>query len=303
MRNLFSRILVGVDDSDPSQHAIAFAARLAREHDGQLLVCHSVDWLPIVSNAVSSGAVVDTTPIIDSLKEDGAKLLAQAEATAKRFGVVAERHALEGNAAAGLLQLIVDAGCSLIVMGTHGRRGLGRLYIGSTTEEVLRGSTIPVLTLRSETTTNEARRCIKRVLVGLDDSEASDAALDVVLNLPAEDRQQVLFYSVVDIDTQVGIVRSPTVEAYEYAQAKNIVDGALASARALGLDARGYAVEGRPDDVIVDAAKEAAADLIVVGSHGRRGIRRFFLGSVAERIVRTATVPVLVVRPPAIERT
>ena len=297
MNELFSRIAVGVDGSEPSKYAVAYAARLARDHQGTLLLFHAVNWLPTVSEAASAGVLIDTNAIIEGLKEAGEMLLDEAVLEAKRFGVDAERHAREGEPATALLRFVNDAGCGLIVMGTHGRRGFGRLFLGSTTEAVLRRSTIPVLTLHSQTpAADEVRRCLGRVLVAIDDSEPSDAAVEVALGLPAQDRNELLFYSVVDIDIPVGIAYTAAVEAEKFADANGAVERAVASALAKNIVVRGYTVEGRPDDTIVAAAKEEAVDLIVLGSHGRRGLRRFFLGSVAEAVVRSATVPVLVVR-------
>lgn len=296
-KSLFARIVVGIDDSEPSSFAASYGARLARDHHSQVLFCHAVNWLPIIAEASSSGIAVDATPIIDALKDAGAALLDQAVATAKRFGVEADRRALEGDPATALLTLAHDADCTLILMGTHGRRGLSRLFLGSTTEAVLRGSTIPVLTLRSANAADEeGRRCLGRVLVGIDNSEQADAALEVALELPPEDRRELLLYSVVDIDVPVGLAYTATAQAQTYAQAQSVMEHAVATARIRGVTAHGYAVDGRPDNVIVNAATEKGADLIVLGSHGRRGLRRFFLGSIAETVVRSAGAPVLVVR-------
>ncbi len=289
--------MVGVDNSETSAYAVSYAARLARDHDGQLILCHSVNWLSTVAEAASAGIAVDTTPIINSLREEGNSLLYRAAATAKRFGVEADRRPLEGDPPTALLTLARDAGCRLIVIGTHGRRGLGRLFLGSTAEAVLRGSTIPVLTVRTETpTAREAQRCLGRILVGIDDSEPSDAARDVAINLPTEDRRELLFYSVVDVDVPIGMKYASVVEAQKYADAQAVLQRAVAAARARRIKVHEHILHGSPDDVIVSAAKEKAVDLIVLGSHGRRGLRRFFLGSVAEHVVRSATVPTLVVR-------
>lgn len=302
MTNLFSRILVGIDDSEPSNDAVVLAARLAREHGGQLVLAHSVNWLPLIAQVESAGAVIDPTPIIDGLKQQGEALLAGALDTAKRLGVEAQRRALEGEPAENLLQVAVEEQCRLIVMGTHGRRGLGRLFLGSTTEAVLRRSTIPVLTVRPGVKIAAAtRRCFERIVVGIDDSDPSDAAIKTVFELPAEDRRQVLFYSAADIDSVIG------ARGYYYAtilddlnsEAQRVIDATLASARAHNVAAEGRVAEGDAGDVLIAAAKKQEADLIVTGSHGRRGIQRLFLGSVAEHVVRSAPIPVLVVRTAA----
>ena len=285
MSNVFSRILVGIDDSDASNEAVAFATRLAREHGGQLILCHSVDWLPVITEMVSSGAIIDTTPIVDDLKREGEALLDRAMDAAKHNGVEAQRRALEGDPERRILELAADAKCSLIVMGTHGRHGLERLFVGSTTEAVLHESAIPVLTVRvGAKRAEDTRRCFERIVVGIDESEPSDAAVQTVLELPSEDRRQVFFYSVAGTRDD------------EREQAQRVVGKAIALANARGISAKGSVIDGSPDEALIAAAQQQAADLIVLGSHGRRGLQRLFLGSVAEHVVRNAPLPVLVVR-------
>lgn len=294
---LFSRIVVAIDGSEPSTCAVDFASRLARDHSSELLLCFSVNGIPIVADAGTSGAYVDAAAIIEGLQEEGTSYLDAATTAARRYGVTAQRRMLDGDPASAVLKLARDTDCSVIVMGTHGRRGLGRLFMGSTTEAVLRDSVIPVLTLQAApTAADERQRCLGRLLLAIDDSEPSDAALTVAYDLPAEDRREVLVYSVVDIDIPFGPRTTVAIETQLAAEAHRLVDNAVTTARDKGVNARGFVMEGRPDDVIVNAAKEQRADLIIVGSHGRRGLRRFFLGSVAEHVVRAASVPTLVVR-------
>lgn len=302
MNTLFSRILVGIDGSEPSDKALAFAARLTHEHAGSLVLCHAVNWMPLVAQVESTGALIDPTPLIDGLREQGESLLVRAAQTTQHFGIQAERFVFEGDPAESILRVAAEQACGLIVMGTHGRTGLGRLLIGSTAEAVLRGSTIPVLTVRPDIKiAAETRRCFERIVVGIDDSELSDAAMETAFAFPVEDRRHVLLCSVADVTTVFGgsgvYYGAMTQELRREAQ--RIVDSAVASARAQGVTAEGRAVNGRTGTELLAAAHEQEADLIVVGSHGRRGLRRFFLGSVAENIVRSAPVPVLVVRTSA----
>jgi nucleotide-binding universal stress UspA family protein len=278
---LFSRILVGVDDSVAANAAVAIGARLAREHDGQLFLANSVNWLPVVSEMAASGAIIDTSPIVDDLKTEGAAILDRAMTAAGSAGIQAQRYSLEGEPTQRLLELAAQLQCTVIVMGTH-NRGLEQLFVGSTTDALLRASTIPVLTVRSGVTHLE-RGCFERIVVGIDESEPSDAAIAAVLALPAADRKQLSFYSVAD-----------TSDARE--QAQRVVDKALAAANACGAIVTARVIGGNPVDALLGAARERDADVIVLGSHGRRGLQRLFLGSVAENIVRSALIPVLVIR-------
>lgn len=291
----FARIAVGVDDSEPATTAVTYAARLARDHGGTLVLCHAVNWVPLVAEAGSTGAYIDAGSIIDSLRADGEACLDRAAAIARRFGVVSQRRMPDGDPSRQLLTVAEETGCDAIVIGTHGRRGIGRLVLGSTAEMVLRGSTIPVVTVRQPIPADlEGRRCFSRLLVAIDDSEPSDAALRTVFALPKEDRTEVLIATAVDVDMSFGLTRDQ--ETQNFNDARQIVERAAKAARAHGVNARSFVLEGRPESVIVGTAAAEAVDAIVVGSHGRRGARRFFLGSVAEQIVRTAAVPTMVVR-------
>jgi nucleotide-binding universal stress UspA family protein len=263
---------------------LALATRLAGEHGGQLIISHSVNWLPVVTQIASSGAIMDPTPVVDDLKAEGEALLDRAIDTAKRAGVEAQRQSLEGEPAQNILEHAAEAKCSLIVMGTHGRGGLERLFVGSTTEAVLRGSAIPVLTVGAGPTFAAVKHCIERIVAGIDASEPSDAAIQTILELPAEDRKHVAFYS----------IAAAGEDAQE--QAHRVVAKAVGLADARGISAKGHVIGGNPDEALIAVAQQQGADLIVVGSHGRHGLHRLFLGSVAEGIVRKSPLPVLVVR-------
>jgi nucleotide-binding universal stress UspA family protein len=253
-----------------------------------------------MADASSAGVITDAQAIIDGLKEEADDSLARGLAVAKRLGVEADRYDPEGNPADEILALAREHAASLIVMGTHARHGIARMFIGSTTEAVLRGSTSPVLTLRSDPAPGrEAEPCIQRVLVAVDDSPPSDAALAAAYALPAGDRRELLVYSVVELEAPPGLAAAAAYERERHAEARATIERAIGAARAHGFEVQGCALEGKPADVIIEAARKHNVDLIVVGSHGRRGLRRFFLGSVAEHIVRNAAVPTLVIRTAA----
>jgi nucleotide-binding universal stress UspA family protein len=282
--DMFSRVLVGVDNSEAATQAVLVAARLSQEH-GTLTLCHAVDSLATVANVASSGAMIDVGAMVTDMKDEGAALLARRAGTAQRAGSAPTCRLLEGEPAASILDLADRERSSLIVMGTAERTGLERVFVGSTTEAVLRGSNVPVLTVRAQSQQpGGASHLCERIVVGIDESEPSDAAIETVLGLPADERRQVFFYSV------------SGDSAVEYAAAEYVVRKALERARRQNVSAKGFVVRGRPADILVAAAQQRNADLIVLGSHGRRGVHHLLLGSVAEHVVRKSPVPVLVVR-------
>lgn len=294
--SIFSRILVGTDGSEAADEAVGFAARLAHEHQGELILCHSVDWIRPMAEAAVSGAVADPA-IADELRAAGAAYLDRARLRAKAAGVVAQSRIVDGEPVAGILDLARDEACTLIVVATHNRSEFEQFFVGSTTEAVLRGSTIPVLTVRAGTCGARSGRCFERIVVGIDDSEPSDAALATVIGFPAEDRRHVLLCGAAGSAFVIGgheYHQAAIEELHE--EAERVVESAQSSAARSGEFFEARVVDGRAAPALIATAEEEKAGLIVLGSHGRRGLRRLFLGSVAEAVVQSAPVPVLVVR-------
>lgn len=144
-----------------------------------------------------------------------------------------------------------------------------------------------------------ASRPIRTILLASDLSPASAAAESLAFELASNLGSSVLLVSVIDprgLSMPGGGFRQRVdqARAAREAAAQAIVD----RGRRDGVPIRCLIWEGDPGESIVEAAEAEGVDLIVVGSHGRRGIDRFFMGSVSERVVRTASVPVLVARPP-----
>jgi nucleotide-binding universal stress UspA family protein len=185
-------------------------------------------------------------------------------------------------------------------MGTHGRRGLQRAFIGSVTEGVLRGSDIPVLTINFNARLDpQATHPFRRAVVAVDDSEPARAAVDVAIAFAQFNKIALRFVTVLDT---VELVERASLYGYDprpisdemRADAAPVLEAAAQAARVAGIDVETALVEGHPVATLVEELKNA--DLGIMGSHGRQGLQRLMLGSVAEDIVRGSPVPVLVVR-------
>jgi nucleotide-binding universal stress UspA family protein len=147
---MFRKILVPIDGSAPSRAGLERAIALARSQRARLRLVHVVD-----DNAVLRAGIepsVNVGELLDMLEQDGRKLLAAAEAAARKRGVKADaalREAHLGRVADQIVREAVRSRADVIVMGTHGRRGLGRLVMGSDAESVLRESRVPVLLVKA----------------------------------------------------------------------------------------------------------------------------------------------------------
>ncbi len=152
---LYRRILVPVDGSDTAYQGLAEAIRIARLTGGRLRIVHVVDALAL-SMALGTGALY-TDEAVSALDEGGQAILDEAKARAAAQGVEADTRLHQGPGARLCDLLNAEArdwGAELMVLGSHGRRGIRRLAMGSDAEQVLRHAEIPVLVVRSRDATS-----------------------------------------------------------------------------------------------------------------------------------------------------
>ena len=142
---MFERILVAVDGSHCAHAATDLAIALAKGHSS-LIFCYALDLSVLDAPSVGHGG---RNPMFDQLRAEGQAILTEAGARAERAGVSHELVLQEEEPVRAILDAAAARGCGLIVIGSHGRQGLARLFLGSIAEGVLRSSHIPVLAVRS----------------------------------------------------------------------------------------------------------------------------------------------------------
>jgi len=147
----YRRILAAVDGSRPANRGLREAIRLARSGRGQLIVLNVVNAYYALA-APEGGAAAAGPDLVALLREDAQRILAKAQAAAKKEGVAAKtvlRETVGGPAADLIVREAKKQRADLIVLGTHGRRGMRRLVLGSDAEQVVRASPVPVLLVRA----------------------------------------------------------------------------------------------------------------------------------------------------------
>lgn len=151
---MFKRILVAVDGSPTANRGFKVALELAKEHDATLYVLHVVE--DVLAMLGFDGATYTPAEYVDSMQEGlrnaGRKVLAQAEKTAQQHGQRVQPLLVETlghRVAHAVITQARKLRCELIVLGTHGRRGLARLMMGSDAEAIVREARVPVLLVRS----------------------------------------------------------------------------------------------------------------------------------------------------------
>ena len=146
---VYKRIMVPVDGSPTSTAGLKEALRLAKSQKAKVRLIHIVDELMIFS---SSEAGLNVEPVLESMKRAGKRLLERAAKLASARGIRPETELWE-NATARVAEVLIARAkrwrADLIVMGTHGRRGMNRMLLGSDAELVVRNSPVPVLLVRS----------------------------------------------------------------------------------------------------------------------------------------------------------
>ena len=153
---MYGKILVPVDGSETSAAGLDEAIKLAKVHGSQLRVLHIVNEL-VLDYGYAPGFYGDD--LFEALRKGGREILGEAKAAVARQGIEPSCVMLEsiGGAAADLiLEQAKEWGADLIVMGTHGRRGVARLAMGSDAEQVVRGSKVPVLLVRGNPSAKKA---------------------------------------------------------------------------------------------------------------------------------------------------
>ena len=303
MSTTLQRILVPVDGSNYSDKAVSLAMRLAREHGAEIMFCNAIDYAGIASETAMAGAV-DLAGTFASLDDGAKELLLSASARALAASCRCKAYRLEGRAAAAIVTFAIEAEVDAIVMGTRGLGGLPHLLLGSTAEGVLRTATVPVFVVHanSRLAPAEATTAFTTIAVAIDDSEPSDAASAYAVELAAGTGSKLLFTSVIDAEALHDQMlrygpNAAAIRSEWESEASALVDIAARQAAAAGVKSTQTVVAfGNPSEEILASADRANADLLAIGTHGRRGLRRLLIGSVAENVVRRGSIPIVVVR-------
>jgi nucleotide-binding universal stress UspA family protein len=221
---------------------------------------------------------------------------------------------LRGRAAEQISERERTVGADLVVMTSHARTGLSRAFLGSVADGVVRNVGAPVLLLRPEETTlhpSEVRRSFSHILVPLDGSESSASILPGAIDIARATGARVTLLQVVmpvplmvAYDAAMPLAYAPVVPDQE-ATEQVIADSRAALAKVAdrmrsesGLTVESQVVQGdRIGDRIAEYAKAHGADLIAMSTR-TRGAARFFLGSVADKVLRSTELPMLLYRPP-----
>ncbi|MEO6055231.1 MAG: universal stress protein [Gemmatimonadales bacterium] len=301
----FRSILVPLDGSPLAEQALPLAADLARRTGGKLklVLVHRLPPPPIDP----VGTKVFTSIELATRKAERAYL--RGVQTRLREGGVplTAPVTLRGSAGPALARYVQELGIDLVIMATHGRGGIRRAWLGSVADYLIRHLRIPVLAVRpaeDESVAGGPSRA-SQILVPLDGSDLAEAALEPAAALARAWGHELTLMQVVSpvqlaIDAAVPFPSAYDQELTEMwrKQAQDYLADVAERLRGEGLRATGVAIVGwNTVTSLLEVARPDKVALVVLATHGHGGLRRIALGSVADKLVRGAEVPVLVCRP------
>jgi nucleotide-binding universal stress UspA family protein len=290
------RILLAVDGSDSSDAVIQEAARRTWPAGSEFNIVTVVDPFFFTRAPTLLEEAKEST--LQGLKDQAKALVDVGWNVSENIILDNPRHALPRAAKAWK--------ADLILLGSHGRSAVGRLLLGSTAQAVLRHAECSVEIVRSIGRAEAAGEGM-RVLIPTDGSEHAEDAIESVANRPWPEGSEFRIISSPEYPVLVGeypyyppeeladLTKASHTHASESAKAGE----ALLAKAGLKTGCEVTEMKDTPAHAILAAAEDWKADLIVIGSHGRRGFDRLLLGSVSEKVALHATCSVEVARKPA----
>jgi nucleotide-binding universal stress UspA family protein len=287
------RILCAVDMSDFSRDALHHGVVLAKWYSARLTVLHVYQANQRVMGLPGEAFLspVDAGQIAHDVQLFCAPLL---ESSGQSADIVVR----EGHPAKTIVRECEVLPADLLIVGTHGRSGFERLFLGSVTEKVLRSTPVPVLTIPPPVR-QPGSPLYKTILCPLDFSDSSIRALEHALSFAKEaDSRLILMHVIEDVFGRAGAEAMRQVSAWDYFEnvekdAVNRLNHAIPDEARVWSRPEQRVVRGRAHQEILKAVADEGVDLVVMGVHGQGAMDRFVFGSTTHRVIREAGCPVL----------
>jgi nucleotide-binding universal stress UspA family protein len=301
---LIREILFPTDFSEAAQHAGRYATLLGRKLGAALHVIH-VPFVPLPAMPSDLTGLAEAYAAGRRRTEAQLKGLIQAEdwrglrvRTTVTMGLIEDEI------------LKAAQGADLCVMGTHGRTGIARVMLGSVTEKVVRTSPCPVLTVKHPEVRVElpwggvlvGRRKlaetprVQRILIPLDGSALAESVLPAVRELARPLGATLTLLRVIPPYVSPRVSPEEKVSAKDRAEVEAYLRTTQEALQEAGMSLETVVRVGDPAQEILDYAEVGEIDVIALATHGRSGLDRWLLGSVAEKVLRASALPVLLYR-------
>jgi nucleotide-binding universal stress UspA family protein len=293
---MLSTILVPLDGSPLAEQALPYAQALARRAGSKIVLVRAAQTTTLLDVDAADAQVGVISHAEHDLNAVAARLGAE--------GIAAEAHVSYDAPAPAILDLARRQQAGLIVMSTHGRSGLGRMVYGSVADDVLRHAEVPVLLVPATVDHPWPADRPLTILVPLDGSALAEEALSSAEIVAGLLGARLRLLRVVEPPTYPlygdGYVYIPFDQDAEIADARAYVDGHAERLAAAGTEVESEVAVGAPSTVVARIAGEHRVDVIAMATHGRGGLARLVLGSVATGTLQRAHAPLLLTRPTAL---
>jgi nucleotide-binding universal stress UspA family protein len=287
---MYNSIVVGYDESLSSKAALKEASRWVKAHGGKLTLIHAVFF------DQEEFAILPAQ--MEKRLEIGVHACSLAKTDLKsEFGLngSVESFVCEGEPPEVIVETAGEKKADLIALGTYGRKGLKRLLMGSVTSQVVLNAPCDVLVVKKPCA--DCVGAYHSLLVPFDGSASSKKALGRACDLSKTDGSELsVLYVIPRYEEMMDFFKTESIKKSLYQEAEKIVEVAKKLAVGQGVQIKAVVQEGHAGDKIVEIADKMKHDLIVVGTHGWRGMNKAIMGSTAERIIAYASGPVLIAK-------
>lgn len=303
---MLQSLLVPLDGSEFSERSLPLACGLARAtgarlHLALVHVAHPPDHF--LSNTQFHFEGLDMDEYDTRHREEEQAYLREVMSRIGNGDTHVDSALLEGNVADELASYAQKVNSDVILITTHGHTGLNRMWLGSVADALVRHTTLPLLAIHPAEPGGRPAdvSTVEHILVALDGSDMAEKALPAAADLARASGADLTLLHVVSSTATMGprlfpIMPDDVVTAMEKADA--YLDEVAERLRDQGLEVDVQVAEHEvPSHAIVEVARRLGADLIAMATHGYGGLRRALLGSVADKVLRSSPLPVLLVRP------
>ncbi len=298
---MFQRMLVTLDGSKLAEGVLPYAAALAKIFDAWITL------LSVVPHEETAEGGEKRRKYLQEVEErSGATIreyLHRVESRLKNEGVNVDIAIQTGNVPRTIVKYAEDGHCDLVAIATRGRSGIARWMMGSVADHVLQSTSTPLLLIKPEDQDKEwSTAAIASLLVPLDGSPLAESVIPFIEELALKSSVEVVLIQTLPTMSQLYLGIEPQAFPTDVMQAveesaTTYLTGLVERLKAKGIRARWESPMGDPGAAVVDFAKKLEDSIVVMSTRGRTGFSRWILGSVADKVVRGAAGPVLLMRP------
>lgn len=297
---MYERILVPLDGSELAQIALTYAEKLAGRLGSRITLVYVSET---AEDRYQHMHQFYLQKMIEATKHNAEGYIENPEIKEIKVDAVV----LIGDPSEEIVVYGEKEDIGLIVMSTHGRSGIKRWAMGSVADKVLRATKQPLALIRAKHAYPDitGRAILGRILVTLDGSKQSEAVIPYIEELASKLRSEVILLQVIAPDYHIYTGAGQEYGVYAEQQlnsaralARDYLEELVTGMKQKGITAESRVTFGTAADEIIKFADALEAGLVAMSTHGRSGVSRWALGSVAERVLRAGSTPLLLVRTP-----